>query len=158
MKITDDGLRIECDTLAVNSLEANSGIFIGNNHSFYWSSHNKVNNGLGTINSCDISKVLNIVYDNDFIDTFINDHENETEPTYYTEKTPEGNNEFSVNTINVNAINNNSTLSMGENKQNSWRSHHKSNFGIGHLMGVNNVSDTLNNIEDNDFLDTQIKP
>ena len=156
MKILDQDLHIECDALFVNQVHTNSGIFIGNNYSHSWSSHTKTNSGLGTTSSCDISNILNIVFDNDMVDTLINE-ENNTASLPITSNTNQDNHDqYDIHTINVNAINTNSTLTIGENRQPLWSSHNKLNFGIGNLSGFNYVKQTLNQLNDQDLIDTPI--
>ena len=58
--------------------------------------------------------------------------------------------------INVNAINRESAIAIGENNQPGWTSHSKSNFGNGMFFGTNFTGSTMNNIIDNDVIDAPI--
>lgn len=59
------------NNILVNSINANSGIFVGTNAQNNWNSNNNIKNGfgmvLGTRNV--ISHAFNVFMDNDFIDT-----------------------------------------------------------------------------------------
>ncbi|GGH88160.1 hypothetical protein JOD43_000631 [Pullulanibacillus pueri] len=57
--------------------------------------------------------------------------------------------------INVNAINRDSSVSIGENNQPGWSSHSKNNYGDGLLFGINLINQ-MNNIMDNDVIDAPI--
>ena len=60
------------------------------------------------------------------------------------------------NAINVNTLDTNATVSVGENAQSGWNSHAKNNFGNGMLFGINYTVGSVNNIVDNDVFDTPI--
>jgi hypothetical protein len=60
------------------------------------------------------------------------------------------------NAINVNSLNTNSTVSIGQNAQTNWDSHNKNNYGNGSHSGIVNVLAPSNIIFDNDILDTPI--
>jgi hypothetical protein len=64
---------IQFDTINVNLIEKSSGIFIGKNRQCNWSSYNKSNLALGSISGRNnlVKHNLNIVMDNDTIDTHI---------------------------------------------------------------------------------------
>lgn len=63
---------------------------------------------------------------------------------------------ISFGSINVNAQNTNSTVSIGEASQAGWSAHSKNNFGNGMLFGWNNSFNMINNIFDNDVIDSPI--
>ncbi len=63
---------------------------------------------------------------------------------------------ISFGTINVNAQDTNATVSIGENSQGGWSAHSKNNFGNGMLFGINNSANMINNIFDNDAVDSPI--
>jgi len=66
---------IRFDSIQVNSIDTNSGIFIGTNLTYGWTSHNKSNTNIsgisGDFNS--VSENINVLYDNDGVDTAILD-------------------------------------------------------------------------------------
>ncbi|TCP21951.1 hypothetical protein EV207_13838 [Scopulibacillus darangshiensis] len=68
---------ISFDKLSAGSLAASSGIFNGKNIQFGWSAHSKTNNGFGTLsgNHNNFHDNYNIVFDNDQIDTPIDDRD-----------------------------------------------------------------------------------
>jgi len=57
--------------------------------------------------------------------------------------------------INVNALNRNSSISVGEINQPGWSSHSKNNLGAGLLQGFNMVNQ-ISTILDNDVVDAPI--
>lgn len=71
------GVRIEFNNINVNSIESSSGVFIGPNVQWGWSSHMKRMNGFGTVTGMlnRISHSVNVIYDNDLIDTPIDDRD-----------------------------------------------------------------------------------
>ncbi|MFC4075981.1 hypothetical protein [Salinithrix halophila] len=59
--------------------------------------------------------------------------------------------------INVNAIETASGIFVGENFQNYWSSHNKSNAGFGGVIGWHNtVARNMNTVDDRDHIDTPI--
>ena len=60
------------------------------------------------------------------------------------------------NTINVNTLDTNATVAVGQKAQSGWNSHAKNNFGNGMLFGINYTTASVNNIVDNDVFDTPI--
>lgn len=58
--------------------------------------------------------------------------------------------------INVNALDTNSSVTIGENSMSNWSSHSKNNFGNGMLFGLAWTTAQLNYIIDNDLVDTPI--
>jgi hypothetical protein len=58
--------------------------------------------------------------------------------------------------INVNTQNRDSTISIGEIVQSGWAAHGKNNFGNGNMFGISATTNVLNNIVDNDFIDSPI--
>ncbi|MDN4526707.1 hypothetical protein [Fictibacillus fluitans] len=59
------------NSINVNVIAANSGIFVGSNTQLYWNSVNKLNSGAGNVlGSGNFSTGnINVLYDNDLIDT-----------------------------------------------------------------------------------------
>jgi hypothetical protein len=64
-------LTVQFDKIIVNSIQINSGIFVGTNTQNAWSSHNKTNMNIGRISGDGnhFSDHLNVICDDDFIDT-----------------------------------------------------------------------------------------
>lgn len=58
--------------------------------------------------------------------------------------------------INVNTLNRDSTVAVGENNQPGWSSHSKNNYGTGMLFGFSVTTNTINNIYDPDLVDAPI--
>lgn len=68
---------IDLDSLSVGTVSSSSGVFNGKNLQFGWSAHSKTNNGFGTLGGQQnsVNKNYNIVFDNDHIDTPIDDRD-----------------------------------------------------------------------------------
>lgn len=158
LKISDDDLDLEIEyaTLNVNSVQMNSGIFIGNNQSHHWRSYIKINNGFGTMRSSILSHSLNIVVDNDVVDTVITDTSENQDVIPTKKDTTAHTTTLKLDNINTNSLHQNATLSIGENNQRDWRTHNKYNNGLGILTGSNKVDQSTSMIEDNDKIDTVI--
>lgn len=72
----DTKFLVQFDKIMVNSIGPNSGIFVGTNLQYGWSSHNKTNasfQGVGEKGT--VSGNLNVFYDNDLIDMPIDDRD-----------------------------------------------------------------------------------
>ncbi|MEC0228081.1 hypothetical protein [Paenibacillus alba] len=70
LPIPQDPPIIQFDSIHVNTIGDSSGIFVGTNMQFFWTSSSKSNSGMGEI-SGDNNYMLNnvnTVYDNDIID------------------------------------------------------------------------------------------
>ncbi len=70
-------LVVQFDRIMVNALATNSGVFVGTNTQYGWSSHSKTNASLMGI-SGDGNRIyenVNVIYDNDGIDTPIDDRD-----------------------------------------------------------------------------------
>jgi hypothetical protein len=65
---------VQFDSINVNALENNSGVFVGTNTQMYWSSHSNHKYGLGRITGKHngVAKNINVFSDDDVIDTPIN--------------------------------------------------------------------------------------
>jgi hypothetical protein len=68
---------VHFDRIMVNAMETNSGIFVGTNSQYGWSSHNKTNASVMGVSGDNntIRGNLNVIYDNDLIDTSIDDRD-----------------------------------------------------------------------------------
>ncbi|KGP74147.1 hypothetical protein [Pontibacillus yanchengensis] len=64
-------MHIQFDSININNMEMNSGVFTGSNYQANWSTNFKMNNGIGLVvgNGNVIAHNLNIVDDNDIVDT-----------------------------------------------------------------------------------------
>ncbi|UFJ41542.1 hypothetical protein LOK74_03135 [Brevibacillus humidisoli] len=68
---------VQFDQINVNVIESASGIFVGTNYQCGWGSHNTSNSAFGQV-SGDQNLVyhnINVLYDNDGIDTPIDDRD-----------------------------------------------------------------------------------
>ncbi|MDA8333602.1 MAG: hypothetical protein M0Z41_01200 [Peptococcaceae bacterium] len=143
---------IYLNSLSIDTLDTTCGVFIGVNRAVGWSSHSKSNSGLGTSGD-NCQNNLNIVYDNDIIDTpmeksdmFLN-----TEGSADT-----GSLDIKFDNIDVNVLDTQSLIAVGNNSQSAWDSHSKSNGGLGYLYGTASVASNVNTVQDNDIIDTPI--
>lgn len=68
---------ISFDKLSVGTVSSSSGVFNGKNIQFGWSSHSKTNTGFGTLggSSNRVNRNINVVFDNDQVDTPIDDRD-----------------------------------------------------------------------------------
>ncbi|WP_058303357.1 hypothetical protein [Gorillibacterium timonense] len=71
------GIRIELGNINVNRIDSASGIFVGTNAQWGWSSHGKSISGFGSVTGMlnRLSANVSVVYDNDLIDTPIDDRD-----------------------------------------------------------------------------------
>lgn len=58
--------------------------------------------------------------------------------------------------INVNTLDTNSSVTLGQNSMSNWSAHAKNNFGNGMLFGLAWTTGQLNYMFDNDGVDTPI--
>lgn len=154
MKITPSKIEVSFNKLIINSVDTNSGIFIGvNNLSHGWSSHSKSNNGFGDVSSTTITKSFSIIYDNDAIDAPIIDFKKflSVQP-----KQEPLNTDIHFSNINVNGMNTNTSVSIGDIDQAGWSSHSKSNTGEGSNTGISQSKNNHVLIVDNDQIDAPI--
>ncbi|WP_106497498.1 hypothetical protein [Lentibacillus sp. Marseille-P4043] len=70
-------IEIRYDTIHITSAASGAGVFNGVNTQFGWSSHSKTNSALGTIGGHlnHTPNNINVLNDNDMIDTTINDQD-----------------------------------------------------------------------------------
>jgi len=71
------GIHIELGNINVNRIDSSSGIFVGTNAQWGWSSHAKNVSGFGAVTGMlnRLSANVSVVYDNDLIDTPIDDRD-----------------------------------------------------------------------------------
>jgi hypothetical protein len=61
---------VQFNQIQVNGMETNAGIFVGTNTQSRWSSHNKTNQSISVSGDQNVtSRNINVIYDNDGIDT-----------------------------------------------------------------------------------------
>jgi hypothetical protein len=142
------------NSLSIDTLDTTCGVFIGMNNAVGWSSHSKSNSGLGT-GGDGCRNNLNIVYDNDIIDTpaessdmFLN--------TGGSSGDGAGPLEINFDKIDVNALDTQSLIAVGHNSQSAWDSHSKDNHGLGTLYGQPSLTKNTSTIHDNDIIDAPI--
>ncbi|WP_051263082.1 hypothetical protein [Tuberibacillus calidus] len=58
--------------------------------------------------------------------------------------------------ININAMNRDAAVAIGENNQPGWTAHNKANFGLGLQFGISFTANQFNVIADNDVIDAPI--
>lgn len=155
MKVMPSNTSVSLNNLNVNSVEVNSGIFIGaTNMSYGWSSHSKANNGFGSFSNTTVTKSLSVIYDNDSIDSPIVDKKKffVVKPEKKASKT-----DIQLTDINVNGLKTNAAISIGDVDQEGWSSHNKRNVGGGENNGINTSAYNHVKIIDNDQIDAPIQ-
>lgn len=153
MKRTPSHVNVSLNKLTVNSVESNSGIFIGATNLCYgWSSHSKSNNGFGSFSDSTVTKSFCVIYDNDSIDTPIVD----SKKFLMIKPKEEPKTDIHFTDINVNGMETNAAISLGDVDQAGWSSHSKNNVGEGSSTGVNTSINNQIKIVDNDLIDVPI--
>ncbi|PTY74539.1 hypothetical protein B5V88_16030 [Heyndrickxia sporothermodurans] len=144
--------RVMVNQICVNSVDTASGIFVGTNYANNWSSHRKNNYGFGSLSHSQVSNNFSQVIDNDLVDTPINSQ------SYHLmdQQMERNNNQFDIGEININVLESNSALTIGDNSLNGWSSHSKRNAGQGKLIGAINNTNNRNSIADSDMIDSTI--
>jgi hypothetical protein len=136
--------------IAVNSIDTSSGIFVGINNVNNWSSCRKNNHGFGSVSNSLVSENFSLVIDNDVIDTPI-----ENNAVTYMDGRQDINN-IEVTEINVNSLDSNAAVSVGDNLLNGWSAHGKRNDGTGRSAGITQNKSNTSVVIDNDLMDCQI--
>ncbi|EKN70604.1 hypothetical protein BABA_04154 [Neobacillus bataviensis LMG 21833] len=142
----------------VQSMERQSGIFIGeHNNAVGWSAHGKANNVIGEIggHSNLLYQNVNILNDPDFIDTPIDDRDiNISVENPGAEKTSN----LTFESFNVNTMEQNAVVSIGEGHITGMDANEKVNQAQGGTYGNQNQSVcNLNVNNDNDLVDAIIE-
>jgi hypothetical protein len=139
--------------LIVNNIENASGIFIGTNQAWGWSSYGKTNQGFGTLSGSTLSHAVGVVHDPDVVDASVRDVRNIglTEAPNAAQQCFVG-----FGSIQANAVNNASAIDLGDNKQLGWRTSRKSNYGNGKMVGTNSVRQVAAFAVDNDAVDAPV--
>lgn len=152
MRLDDERSSVFFNKIIVNSIEASSGIFVGINSSYGWRSFRKSNYGLGRCSNCTIQQTFSVVYDNDLIDFPVDDQA----VHLHLQKSP-AEQQIQFRSIDVNAMNTNSTVAVGESNQAGWNSLGKNNMGDGRHNGINVMRGNANLVVDNDMIDAPMQ-
>ncbi|GAE24858.1 hypothetical protein JCM9140_818 [Halalkalibacter wakoensis JCM 9140] len=145
-------IQVNFANLNINNVQDGSGIYSGSNIANGWTTIHKENSGFGSVSNAIIVNNLSYVYDNDFIDSPIDDRDVYLCPNYPDER--DINVDFQ--SINVNSLINNSSIAIGENNQVGWNGHSKRNHGNGSFTGKSLHANYSTSVEDNDFIDAPI--
>lgn len=137
--------------LNIQSIEGTSGLFIGQTVANNWQSKSKTNQAFGSITQALGKGLIGIIQDNDQFDMI--NHDNKA-----TLISRSGFNNFKdvvirVNGVNLNVMETNAAISIGENQQNQWETKGKHNFGTGRMIGKNGLKQIVNTIDDRDGFD-----
>jgi hypothetical protein len=155
VNVTPEQVVISFDKLSINSISVNSGVFISSyNNANGWSSHRKINNGFGDVGNSSIYGCVSVVYDNDVIDSPIQDSDHFT---FTNPPTDPLNTAICFNEINANSLSSNATISVGNMQQPGWSAHGKNNAGVGGSTGILASKHNSSAIFDNDYIDAPIK-
>ncbi|MEB3101075.1 hypothetical protein [Ferviditalea candida] len=140
--------------LDVTNIDNNSGIFIGNNYANGWNTFMKTNNGFGHSGDHSIiSYNRSAVIDNDMIDAPMTNYSMMVDRRQY-----ERNHTFvHLDSIEVNNMDMNSSVSVGETNQNEWGNFEKNNFGNGRFVGNSIIPNNKSIIKDNDIVDNPVE-
>ncbi|TJY44061.1 hypothetical protein E5161_01295 [Cohnella pontilimi] len=140
--------------LVVNVIEDTSGIFIGTNQAWGWSSCGKSNYGFGVLKNSCLTRSLSIVQDSDIVDAPVQDirHIALTEQPNSVQQAS-----VAFQSLRAESLNNGSAIGLGENIQLGWRSTRKNNYGGGKHQGINHVNRMANITFDNDGVDAPVQ-
>lgn len=152
--MTEKTPAIQLKSLKIDTIDTTSGVFIGINRVTSWTSYSKTNSGFGTSGPHSHDNI-NTVYDNDFIDAPAESRDLflQTEGCTNNDGVPL---EIKFDKIDVNALDTQSIIAVGNNSQSAWDSHSKENYGLGTLYGRPGISKNTNTINDNDVIDAPI--
>ena len=146
---------VNFEKLAVSSIGSSSGIFIGKNNAIGWSAHGKSNQGLGSVNG-NVMHNLNMVFDNDLVDSPIDDRDLIVDSDMYLSAKIEDDARITLDEINVTSLSGNAAISVGKNRQSGWDAHSKANTGIGQHYDDSITCNNLSVIDDADLIDSPI--
>jgi hypothetical protein len=145
-------------SIRVNSIQRNSGIFIGErNTATGWNAHGKSNNVFGSIGHANIIAAnFSLLMDPDWVDTPIDDRDQHllfAEPSDETS----ANTNIQINVVDVNSMTQNTGIFVGNTQINGMDAHEKNNYGAGGVYGANNLSvANINHNFDPDLIDALI--
>jgi hypothetical protein len=145
--------------IRVNTIQRNSGIFIGeHNTAIGWSAHGKSNTAFGSIGQANvIAYNFALLLDPDLIDTPIDDRDQHLLYEDSAGETAGANPNIHINAVNVNAMSQNAGIFMGNTQINGMEAHGKGNSGAGDVYGANNLSvGNVNQNYDPDLIDAII--
>ncbi|NSL50924.1 spore germination protein [Calidifontibacillus erzurumensis] len=149
-------VKLEIGPIQVESIESASGIFISQmNIVKGWHSQEKNNYGFGDFGDQNvIENCISIVSDDDFIDAPMNDNSIIIEKKLKPQNT---NTDISLGDIQVETMDTNSSITIGDSLQTGWRSQSKINSGIGDFIGDNLTKNNRIFLYDNDIIDSPVK-
>lgn len=156
MQAEKDDIKINFGTLTVYNLKSSCGVFMGTNCATGWSAHSKSNSGMGSATDCIVSNNINIVFDNDVIDSPIDDRDLIINNTACSGQNSAGTTAINFDSIDAIAVTGNSSIAIGENSQNGCDSHNKTNSGNGSFVGSTLAQGNINLLVDNDLIDSPI--
>lgn len=135
----------------VHLIENTSGLFIGTTQANGWNSKSKTNQVFGHFHFSRAKGLIGLIQDNDQLDMITMDHT----LTINKESGLKADKEvrIQVNGVHVNAMQTNSSVSIGTTQANQWNSKGKHNYGTGKLVGKSDLSSIMNNIDDRDAMD-----
>jgi|LSQX01.3.fsa_nt_gb hypothetical protein len=156
MQAKKDDININFGALTIYHLRSSCGVFMGTNNATSWSAHTKSNSGLGSVSDGIVSNNINIVFDNDVIDSPIDDRDIVISNTTCSDKKSGGLTAINFDSIDAITVTSNSSISIGENRQDGWDSHSKMNFGNGSFVGSTLAEGNVSLLVDNDLIDSPI--
>ncbi|WAH35266.1 hypothetical protein [Alicyclobacillus dauci] len=131
-----------------------SGIFISDSNVIYgWSSHGKDNIGFGSLDSSNfIKNNATFIFDSDYADTLIDDRD--VHAFVQNQKKEPSTQIIGFDKINVNSMQQNSGVFVGQSNINGQDTHEKENVGYGSVYGTNNRSlGNVSVVHDPDLVD-----
>jgi hypothetical protein len=140
--------------IQIQTISECSGIFISDSNVMYgWGSHEKENIGFGSISDNNLVRGnINVVFDSDYMDTIIDDRD--THAFIQHSKPQASANVISFDKINVNSMQQNSGVFVGQSNLNGLDQHQKQNGAYGTTVGGSNVSvGNCNIVYDPDVID-----
>lgn len=137
--------------LEVGLIVDNSGVFIGTNQAHMWSSHNKTNNGFGSLEG-EARGCVNLVMDNDLIDAPVDDRDSMLIYDAGKESTQQS---IRFEEVHAGVLEANSSISIGDNRQQGWSAHAKANSGQGQAHTIHSKQN-INYVHDNDVIDSPV--
>lgn len=147
--------KIELGNIQVTSMDTSSGIFISQlNFANGWRSQIKSNSGFGEIGDHNhLENCIFAVSDDDIIDSPMEDNSVSMEMNI---DTGESESSIQFKGIEVDSLNQNASISIGENRQSGWASASKENEGNGDFLGETLFVNNQTLVRDNDFIDAPV--
>lgn len=147
--------KIELGNIQVTSVDTSSGIFISQlNFANGWRSQIKSNSGFGEIGDHNhLENCISTVSDDDIIDSPMEDN------SVFVEKNivaSESETTIQFKGIEVESLNQNASISIGENRQSGWASASKENEGNGEFQGETLFTNNQTIVRDNDVIDAPV--